>query len=330
MKDTIASLELEEKELELKAFGTPNGTEDEAATTAESLETLATESLTDTEAALTEGVGSVNPEPQPVTDEQKDTKIVEDWELRYKNLRSGRDQKLYEAKRQLTGALQTVSTLQTQVSELQARQPKVDPLDGVFTTEDVENLGEGTVDALTRVTRKATEAATASLEKQLQEQRDLRTADQATLADRNKQETYDLFIGQVARAVPSWEAINYEKGFEEYLKGPDLDGRQRKAYFSQAEAQGNAALIIRYMRDYEATKTGTPQKVDQLADRVTPTGETAGQTHIEEGKQETVSRAFIDKFYDDLNRGRYKGRHSEVTAIEAKIDKAMMGGLIVR
>jgi hypothetical protein len=331
MKDTIASLEQEEKELELKAFGTPVVTEDEVATTTESPETSATESLTDTEAAPARTEGTVIPEPEPVTDEQKDTKIVtEDWELRYKNLRAGRDQKLYDAKRQLSGALQTISTLQTQVSELQAKQPKVDPLDGVFTTEDVENLGEGTVDALTKATRKATEAATASLEKQLQDQRDLRAADQVTLADKTKQETYDLFIGQVARAVPSWEAINYEKGFEEYLKGPDVDGRQRKAYFSQAEAQGNAALIIRYMRDYEATKTGTPTKVDQLADKVTPTGETAGQTHIEEGTPETVSKAFIDKFYDDLNRGRYKGKHSEVMAIEAKIDKATMGGHIVR
>lgn len=332
MKDTIASLLEEEKELTAKAFGTPEDEVEKPETTGDETEASTTESQTDTEETPTEDTGAVTPEPQPVADEQTDSKIDngENWELRYKNLRSSRDQKLYDTKRQLSGALQTISTLQAQVAELQQSIPKSDPLEGVFDDKDIENLGETTVDALTKATKKATQAATASLEKQLQEQRELRERDQENLRARTTQEAYDIFISRVAAAVPNWEAINYEKGFEEYLTDLDLDGNQRKAYFTQAEKQGNAALIIRYMLEYEATKAKPKVVSDPLADKVTPTGEDSGADQgIEEDTKETVSRSFINKFYDDVNRGLYKGRYTEQQKIEAMIDLATMERRIV-
>lgn len=329
-RDTIESLEREEKELEEKMLSAPvDGTAAKATTDAADPET-ATDTKPDTDASPAEHSELVAQDVQPVTDGQVENRTAgENWELRYKNLRNSRDEKLYEAKRQLSAALHSISVLQARVSELQAVQPKVDPLTGVFTDEDVENLGQGTVDALQKATRKATEAATASLEKQLKEQQELRKQDQRVLAERTKKEAYDIFLSRVESAVPNWETINYEKGFEEYLLQPDYDGTQRKAYFSQAEAQGNAALIIRYMKEYEGFKKAPMKKPDPLADKVTPTGDAGGVATVSEGKQETVSRAFIDKFYDDLTRGRYQGRYTEQKAIEAKIDKAMMEGRIV-
>lgn len=332
MKDTIASLLKEEEELTMKAYGAPEGTEEDSATTEDSEESTATETSKDTEDTPTEETVAVTTDPKPVTDEPEKTEIDsgEDWEKRYKNLRSSRDQKLYEAKRQLAGALQTIATLHTQVAELQKSVPQVDPLEGVFTQEDIENLGDSTVEALTRATKKATAAATASLEKQLQEQRELRKQEQQALAERTSSEAYDIFLSRVAKAVPNWETINFEKGFEEFLLQPDLDGNQRKAYFTAAEAQGNAALIIRYMKEYEATKVAQPAKQDRLAAKVTPTGEDGGSNpQVDEGNTENVSKAFIDKFYMDISKGVYKGRYSEQQRIEAKIDKATMERRIV-
>jgi hypothetical protein len=165
-RDTIESLEREERELEEKMLSAPvDGTAAKATTDAADPET-ATDTKPDTDASPAEHSELVAQDVQPVTDGQvEDRTAGENWELRYKNLRNSRDEKLYEAKRQLSAALHSISILQARVSELQAVQPKVDPLTGVFTDEDIENLGQGTVDALQKATRKATEAATVSLEK---------------------------------------------------------------------------------------------------------------------------------------------------------------------
>ena len=318
-RDQIEQLEKEEKELEEKMLSAPTGEE--------TTKPIATEVPTGAEETPAKEKESVAPEPKSATDEQTEPKKVEDWEKRYKNLRSSRDMKLYETKSQLSAALTTINGLQAQIQELRVAQPKVDPLEGVFTEEDTNALGDATVDAMRRVTQKATEAATRPLQEQLDIERTLRTEQTDRLAQQTKQEAYNIFISRVSKAVPDWERINYEDGFEAFLNEADVDGTQRKVYFSAAEDQGNAAQVIRYMQEYTSIK---PK--DKLADKITPTGEAAGATQVKEegGKVETISQADINKFYDDLNRGKYKGRHTEALGIEAAIDKATMEGRIVR
>lgn len=307
----IEQLDQEVKELEAKITSTP-------------LETA----TTGTEATTQEKKENVAPEAtEQVTQEQKPTtttETVEDWEKRYKNLRASRDENLYKTKSQLAAALETIGTLQAQIAKLQAAQPKVDPLAGVFTQEDAETLGEATVEALRKATRKATESATAPLQAELEEERKRRAEMDKRLAEQTKRDAYDIFLRRISTAVPNWEAINFDPEFEKFMNEPDYDGTLRKDYFLQAEAQGNAALVIRYMKEFE----GTVPKKDKLASKVTPVGgETAGNTT--EQKQEVISRDYINKFYDDLSKGRYRGRASEADAIEARIDKAVMEGRVV-
>ncbi len=80
------------------------------------------------------------------------------------------------------------------------------------------------------------------------------------------------------------------------------------------------------MKEYEASK---PK--DKLASKVAPVGDQASVTTVDQRKpgDRPISKAYIDKFYDDLARGRYRGRHSEARAIEAEIDKAVMEGRVV-
>lgn len=317
MKDTLEQLLKEEKELERLATGTPaeDLTKDEAATTEPVV----------TDAAPAEGEVLVAPIPTPVTDEQP-VPQTEDWEKRYKNLRASRDDKSYKTKSQLAAALETINTLQLRINKMEEAKPTVDPLEGVFTAEDTDQLGEATVDVMKRATRKATEAATAPLQEQLDRERKLREGQTQKDAQNARQDVYNLFLNRVAKAVPDWEAINYDPGFEAFLMEPDVDGTLRKTYFTKAEADGNSAQIIRYMLDFKA---GVKVPVDKLADKVTPVGDGVGATQPKSGEVKGVSRAYIDKFYDDLNRGRYVGRHSEAQAIEAEIDKATMEGRVV-
>lgn len=319
MRDTIEQLEKEEKELEQKMLGTPT---DDVTT-----DEVATDPKVVTEEAPAKEEELVAPKPAPVMDEQPKEQTGEDWEKRYKNLRASRDEKSYKTKAQLAAALETINTLQVRINELEKAKPAVDPLAGVFTDEDTDQLGEATVDAMRRATQKATEAATAPLQEQLKREKELREQTSVAQAQAAKQDAYNTFLGRVARAVPDWEEINYDPGFEAYMAQPDVDGTLRKTYFANAEAQGNAAQVIKYMMEYKAQKPAPP--VDKLADKVTPVGDDAGATQPKSNEVKGISKAFIDKFYDDLTRGKYQGRATEANEIEAKIDAAIMRGEIV-
>lgn len=316
MQDSIESLAKEEKELEDKIFGTPSPdvTTDGEATTAE---TGAEETHVKEEAL-------VAPTSKPATDEQSKPQ-TENWELRYKNLRASRDENTYEAKAKLANALETINTLQDRIQKLEAARPTVDPLEGAFTDEDTEQLGEQAVEAMKRVTQKATAAATAKYDEEIKRMRAQQKKQNEQNATTAKKDAYDTFLSRIERAVPNWRDINFDPNFVKWCKETDVDGLPRNTHFARAESLGNAALIIRYMQDYEKSKT---VHKDKLADKVTPVGNGGGsQTGALESKK--ISRAFIDKFYDDLSRGKYKGRYSEAQAIEAQIDKATMQGLIV-
>lgn len=302
----------EEKELEDKLFGTP-----EAKPTSEA---DATSELKPTDETPAPQEGLVAPKVEPVQDEVKaPLQEEENWELRFKNLRSSRSENLYKTKSQLAAALETITTLQQDVRKLQAQQPKIDPFEGVFTDEDKEALGDTTVDVMRKATEKATEAATAPLKAQLEQERTARESQTKLTAQQMKQEAYNIMVSRISKAVPDWELVNYDPEFKKYMDLPDLDGTARKTYFTEAESQGNAAQIIRYMQDYKAQA----KPVDKLAGKVTPTGEDAGANPPQlEEKEEIMSRAFINQFYDDLNRGKYQGKHSEAQQIEASIDLA--------
>jgi hypothetical protein len=257
----------------------------------------------------------------------------EDWEKRYKNLRASRDENLWKAKQDLANAMERIQSLQHEIGELKAKAPSntVDPFEGIFTEEDEDTLGPATLATMKKVTQRATEVATEPLRKELEVERQKRVKSDMDMVKRLKQENYSAFLGKIAKAESDWEAINYDPGFISYMEEPDLDGIPRKTYFAEAEAQGNAALVIRYMKEYKQWKAGIKPKADPFASKVAPTGEGAGSNVVPKTDKvpEKISRAYIDKFYSDLTKGKYKGRHSEAEAIEAKIEKAVVEGRVV-
>lgn len=322
-KDTVASLQEQEKELENRLFGAPV----KPATTEET----ATESDAEAGSTPTEKEEAVTSPTQSATDEQHGAKreTTDDWEKRYKNLRASRDENLYKAKAELAAALDQISDLQAQLIEARKAQPTVDPFEGIFTEEDTDALGETTANVLRKATKAAAEAATKPLKEQLEAERLSRKERDKLYAEQVKREAYNVFLSRVAKAVPDWEDINYNPEFIKWMNEEDLDGTPRKTYFAEAEAQGNSALIIRYMLEFKNLSKPAPKK-DKLAEKVTPVGEGAGATQVKTSeKVRGISRKYIDKFYDDLARGRYKGRHSEAIKIEAEIDKAVAEGRIV-
>jgi hypothetical protein len=315
MKDRVKSLLEEEKDLEQRAFGTRQEEQTNP---------------TDPATVVSDPSKAPPTSEEPVIPPEKPAEPIveptEDWEKRYKNLRASRDEGLYNAKASLASALDQITILKDQIKELQTKMPVVDPLDSVFTQEDTDKLGEATVETMKRVTKQVRESVSKPLQDELENERKLRRKQDELNVQKAKSDAYSIFLRRIADAVPDWEAINFDPGFEKYLKEPDIDGTSRIKYFQEADASGNAALVARYMKDYKDSKVSIK---DPLLSKVTPVGDNTGATQIKEKHEETISHSYINKFYDDLSRGRYAGRATEAKAIEAKIDRAVFKGLVV-
>jgi len=326
-KEYLDTLAAEEKALEAKLFSTPSDdkTKTEEATSAAVEQKEAhvgqNELVTQTAPPATDGQQNATREPQ------------ENWELRYKNLRASREQKLVDTKRQLTAALETVQVLQRRNDELKAEliklQQSVDPLDKVFSQEVVEALGDDTVKAIKDSVKASTEAATGSLKEQLEQQKERERKQQEAQLATAKQDEYNTFISRLGNVVPEWQAINADPEFFTFCHNSyDIDGRLIAESFREAEEARDAVTIARFMLQFKSRQTAQPkEKVDNLAEHVAPTGQAASQSTTTK-QPEIMTKAEIDKFYSDLSKGRLRGRQGYVDEMEAKIEKAIMEGRV--
>jgi hypothetical protein len=307
----LEKIAAEEAALEKEIFGTPQEEDDQSSN----------ETPTEQDAPPREELVTPKEAPSAPPDE--------DWEKRYKNLRASRDYKLLEAKEQIADLMEQVQKLETELEDAKKQLNEAAPMDpfkDVLTEEDREALGDATVDVLKKVTQKVTENATADLRKELDAAKEARRKQKDKDLKQAKGQGYQLFLDKLATMVPDWKAINEDKGFIEFCHNTyDLDGSLIADNFRLAEARRDAVAIARYMLDYK----GRPKVEDPLEDHVSPTGVSASEAPKEDKRGSKIwSRKEIDKFYDDLNRGRFKGTREEAQKLEREIDKAVMEGRI--
>jgi hypothetical protein len=306
----LERLAAEERELEEQIYGTPPSGADQVP-------------------EETPAAQDAPPKGELVTHQEAPSRPPdEDWEKRYKNLRASRDYKLIEAKEEIAALLEKNSKLEDLVDELRKKVKELsttDPFKDVLTQEDREALGDTTVDVLKRVTQKVTETATADLRQELDAEKTARKEERTKKAKDAKAQGYKFFLDKLAAMVPDWKTINEDKGFIDYCHNTyDLDGSLVADNFRQAEGRRDAVAIARYMLDYKAAGP----KADPMEDYVSPTGVNASEAPKQETKGRIWTRKEINQFYEDLNRGRFKGSREEALAVEKDIDKAVMEGRI--
>lgn len=326
MHDFIEKTLKEEQELERLAFGTPSDEPSDQDTETPSTTEKQAETLPDEKEMVT-------PPQKAVTDEtQKSTIAQDDWEKRYKNLRNSRNDKLQEASEKLTRSLELVQKLQDENDKLREQLAtalsKTDPLEGVFSEEDIEALGDNTVAVIKKATQKITERQTAELQRELEQQkleRKRRAEEELKNARTNE---YNTFINTLSDIVPEWDSINRDKGFVEFCHTHlDLDGTLIADNFKKAESRRDATTIARFMLQYKERKAAN---ANPLEEHVTPTGDTASDDSAStKGKQLVFyPKAEIDKFYDDLSRGYFADDPKKADKLDKMYQKALWEGRV--
>ena len=252
-----------------------------------------------------------------------------DWKTRYKSLRSHHDATIYDLRQELaslkTQAVQVNKQnleLNKQVVSLSQKNTS-DGLD--LTAEEREVLGDEAIKALS----KATQSAVGPLKRQLDDERHRRIQEQEESAKRLQEDNKRLFVDRFAKLVPNYVEIDKDQNFLKFMEQVDpASGYDRVTLFRKSVANGDVVRAAGFYKEYlDRLKLSK----SHLASKVTPTGnntDTSAQRVKTQGKQEVISRKYIDQYYDDVIRGRYKGKESLATEIELKIEKAISEGRV--
>jgi hypothetical protein len=170
------------------------------------------------------------------------------------------------------------------------------------------------------------------------------TAQRFTALEGNSvQDRQGKFAAALGAKHPGWQMMGQDSGWAMWLGQKDrYSPRQRLDLLKEANQSLDAETVINLLDDFKAdmAKAGTPfaphpstpgTPTPPAVPFVTPPsggGATPANLNANQGP-ETVTRSFINQFYQDKVRGQYKGREAEVIKIQAKIDAAVSAGRVI-
>ena len=148
----------------------------------------------------------------------------------------------------------------------------------------------------------------------------------------------DEFLDIMNKDVPEWQSICQEDPkWVQWLNQSDrYSAKKRLDLLREASAGFNAGVVVNMLNDFKeemgmgsvpVSEPTTPTPPAQPVFVAPPSG--PSQTPSAPAQAEFISRSFIDQFYQDVVKGKYRGRDKEEKAIKAKIDTAVSKGLIL-
>lgn len=214
----------------------------------------------------------------------------------------------------------------------------------LITAQDRETYGDELIDVARRA---GLEAVKPELDALKSENADLKrrviTNDQKAI------------YGQLARAVPTWRAINGDPNFKSWLSLPNVytgqvRGQMLNAAFQAADAPRVVAIFQDFVKEVMATGGVVPGTQPAAQQQTTTSGQqqqsrepalsletlaapgrarpAGGDTPNTPAEKPTYTRQQIAQFYSDVRKGGYAGRDADKNRIEADIIAAQSEGRV--
>lgn len=252
---------------------------------------------------------------------------------RFNNYKGSTDATIHDLRNQLAASKKKYVDLQQDYSKVVKEKGEMEnssAKSSIFSDEDRDILGESAVESISKGVDKMLESKIKPLQEEVEKSKRILVEKEAQEADQLARMNYTSFLEKIGKVVPDYAQINVDPGFISWLKEVDeVSGYPRDYLFSKAEQALDAGRVVSFFKEYEAVAS-TPNKV--LEDNITPTGSPTPSAPKASGDSDKlITRAFIDKFYNDLVRGKYKGKkgREEADRIEAMIDQAAISGRII-
>ncbi len=254
------------------------------------------------------------------------------WKKRFTGYKASTDATIYEQRQEIENLkvahvemLQKLDGLQTIKREEQGE----DMFKGAFTDDEVDTFGADGLDVVKKAARVAIDSQVKPLKEQLASQERNRLKTMRTEADNQRKATYNSFLNSLKSIVPNYVELNKYPQFLEWMQQPDeYSGLPKFSLFRKAEASRDVVRVADFFLEYKKLTTN-PIIPPSMEKYITPLG-SKGNTVVPKQTDQTMLRqSDIDKFYNDLMKGRFAGKNDQVNATEASIERASMEGRIL-
>lgn len=251
-------------------------------------------------------------------DKEVDKSDKVNYKVRFTNYKTKTDATIFELRKENSNLITEVQLLSKRVEDMLESTKDTTTFVDRFSDVDKEIFGEDALSSL----EKATNATVEPLKKQLAEEKEWRKKQLELQKARSKQEASTYFLTALAKAVPDYAEVDMDPSFVKFMNQPDtISGIPRVRLFKQAEHTGDAARVASFMNEFkEANKP-----VDNLKDKVSPVSTSAASpTQTNEGDK--LSFTYVDNFYSDVLKGKYRKNEKARVEIETRINKALAQG----
>lgn len=268
-----------------------------------------------------------------------DGKTEETFEQKYRTLQgmyNAEVPRLHAERRELSNRVQQLEQL---ISAMNAKPAQSQaPAQKLITDQDVEDYGDSI-----EVMRKVFREEMASKDAELNELKQLVRQVQGTVVPQVHQLSQNYAVSNEQRfwadlqtAVPDWQDINADKGFQAWLLEVDpLTGIPRQTYLDDAQRNLDARRVANFFSAWKGA-TGVPdartpretQAASELERQVAPGKSRSGGAKLQ-GEPKTYTTDDIRQFFAEVQKGKYKGKEAERDRIERDIFAAQREGRIV-
>lgn len=239
-----------------------------------------------------------------VVEEEKPKKRVS-WKKRYQDLQSFADSRKNVLESQVRGYKEEMLALKEQVDSLKdaiAEKHPTTKMNTLFSQEDIDMLGEDTVNSLSSATERVLEERLNPLKSELQKEKERRREAEKKQLINDKKVAYSKFLGKLGELAPNYESLNKDVGFNQWLAlGDEHSGYPRSKLLLDAERSGNVFEVARMFNDYN--KLINPNE-EVLRAQVAPNSSSSAATPMTNRKKKVWTTDEIDIVYEKIRTGK--------------------------
>lgn len=236
--------------------------------------------------------------------------------------------RLHQQNREMQQRVQQMEQLLASMTAVnpQAAAPAAERL---VTDQDMQDYGES-IDMMRKVTREELGAVAqriATIEATLRQMQVNVVPQVQAVAQRQQMSAEQQFWAALSDAVPNFRQINDNPDFQSWLLAADpLTGVTRQTFLDDAQRSLDAGRVVNFFRTWlESTgqaavaQSAGNSPASELEKQVSPGRSRSTGTPASANQGKMYTPQDIQKFFNDVRAGKYKGREQERSRIERDI-----------
>lgn len=273
----------------------------------------------------------------------------ETWEQKYRTLQGMYNAEVPRLQAQLREASQRMHSMEQLLASMQSaqpngqgqgqgQQPAAPSAQSLLTDQEREEYGDS-IDVMRKVMQEEVHPYQAEIDRLngvISELRGHVVPRVEQLSQQHAHSAEQNFWSQLSQLVPNWREVNDNPDFQTWLLEPDpLSGYTRQSFLDDAQAKLDANRVAGFFSSWQkmqgtsSAQSNRPDPQAELERQVTP-GRSRNSGAPQGEQQQTYTPQDIQKFFEDVRKGAYRGKEEERDRIERDIFAAQRDGRIVQ